>query len=83
MGRIRLQAIPDGLLDLLNLWMSARLQLGVDQLSVHCDLVAAPIGGDKCQALDLRAELSKQRLRQTGGFRQVVSNGAVLNLDPH
>jgi len=63
--------------------MSACLQLGVDQLSVHRDLMASPTGGDKRQALDLGAELGEKRLRQTGGCRQVVSNGAVLDLDVH
>ncbi len=83
MAGIRLPDIPDGLFDLLNLRVSACLQLGVDQLAVHCDFVATPIGGDKRQALDLRAELGKQCFRQTGGFRQIVSHGAVLDLYAH
>lgn len=75
--------MSNGLFDLSSVWMAARLELGIDQLSVHCDLVAATIGGNKGEALDSGAELGKECLRQTGGFRQVVSGGTVLDFDAH
>ena len=78
-----LEATLDGLFDLVNLRVPARLQLGVDQLPVHRDLVASPIRGDKRQALDRGLELAQQCFRQTGGFGQVASLSAVLNLDAH
>lgn len=55
---------------------SSRLSLGENLPSVDFDLENPAVGFDKFRPY---AELTLDGVRQTGGFRSIVSNCAILN----
>jgi hypothetical protein len=77
------QSFPQGVDDPLFIRKLARLELGVDQLSVDGDLEAAASRGDQLQLLDLLLVGGEQFVRQTDGLRLVVSHRAVFEFDVH
>ena len=70
------QAGSEDLFDLLGLGEAPIRLLGVDQLAVPFDLEDPVAPFDE---LGFDAELISNRVRQTGGSGQVVSNDAVFN----
>ncbi len=59
---------------------SAGFFLAVDQLAIDFDVEDSPAAFDE---FDLNAELSLDRVRQTGGLGRVVSLYAVFNGNVH
>ncbi len=57
------------------------LQLGVNELAVHCHLETPAVGGDHGEAVDHMLELLKQFTCQAHGPVCVVSDSAVDNFD--
>ena len=61
--------------------MTFRLELGINQRSVHADLKAASVRGNEREAFDQVLELLEQIVRQAHGPACVVSARAVHNLN--
>ena len=74
------QAALDLLGDRLLLREGAGGELGVDGLAVDPDLEAATRAGLQGQPVELILELLRECFRQTDGFREVASRGAVRDL---
>jgi hypothetical protein len=67
--------------DLRVFWVTALAEFGEDQDAVHAHLKTAPGARDQGEAGDAGVVLLENRFRQTGGFGEVVSSGAVLDAD--
>ena len=61
----------------------AGFELRVDQLAVHLQLEAAPLGGDERQLRDLLLVLRQQLGRQTDGLWLIVSHRAIAQFQFH
>ena len=59
------------------------VELGVDLDAVDPDLEATPASGDELQRRGALFQVLEQDGRQTDGLGLVVSDRAVLDLDPH
>jgi hypothetical protein len=68
-------------LDLTRLDVPVRVQFRIDQVSVHGNLETPAIRRDQRQRFNLGLKFSQQFGRQTGGPVQVMSNGAIFNLN--
>ncbi|MFH1927156.1 MAG: hypothetical protein ABIK79_03130 [Chloroflexota bacterium] len=65
--------------DLLGTWLPSRFEFGVDQVTVHGDLVHAPVVRDHVNGFDLIAKLLLQCFRYTSGNGEIASRGAIAN----
>ena len=62
--------------------MTFRLQFGIDKLSVHSDLKAAPLRRDQRYGFDQMLELLEQVICQANGPVGIVSDSAINDFDP-
>lgn len=69
--------------DLPVFWEAAFAQFGEDQFAVHTHLKTASRPGDQGEAGDVLFVFLENVFRQTGGFGEIVSGGAVLESDFH
>lgn len=70
-------------IDLLEVRESSLGFLGEDQITVQSDLEDAPAGGEQLEGGDFVLVLVEHLIRQTDGFRDVPSSGAVFHLNSH
>jgi len=56
-------------------------KFGKGQLAVKGNLKASPVRGHQHQPRNILLKSTKDFIRQTGGFGQVVSRGAILDFD--
>lgn len=68
-----------GVHDLIYRRVSAKLQLGEDQIVARDDLIRATLGGDKCDVTDVMLVLAEYCLNHAHGTVGVVSGCAVFN----
>lgn len=69
----------DRLDDLLGFREFAGRLLGVDERVAERDLIDTPTAGDECHVRNLVIVVVEKCFRQTGGFLEVASGGAVFD----